>query len=462
MTLSRTRRILTGVVAAATLLTLAGCGTKAPSTPSGGDTTSAAAPAAAVTLQYWLWDDSQKPGYQKCADDFHAANPNITVEISQYAWGQYWTNLSTQIAAGTAPDVWTDQPSYYPQFVQDKQIVDLKPYLDANPYGVDMTKFVAGTEMYKIGDAIYGLPKDWDTMGLVINKKAAADAGVTADDLAKMTWNPTDGGTFEKIMAKLTVDTKGVRGDQPGFDKTSIATYGFLPEWGDGSQGQNGWGELATMNGFTYADTNPFGTKFNYDSPALIETITWLAGLSAKGYAPALDVNSSLDRRNQVQAGTGAMTTLGSFNQMMFKDTPNDFIFAPLPIGPKGRMSVANSLSDAMYSGSKNKDQAWQWIAYLASPACQNVIGDTGIVFPAIGEATQKSLAARKALGLDASVFTDSYTPPNGSTFIIPISYHGNEIAQIVQDAIQSVALGQADAKTALTAANDKVNALFK
>jgi len=66
----------------------------------------------------------------------------------------------------------------------------------------------------------------------------------------------------------------------------------------------------------------------------------------------------------------------------------------------------------------------------------------------------------REELGLNAQVFLEEQQTPDG-TFIIPISLHGGEISQIVQTAIQSVALGTADAESALTAANDQVNALF-
>ena len=38
---------------------------------------------------------------------------------------------------------------------------------------------------------------------------------------------PTDGGTFEKFIAHMTIDSNGVRGDEPGFDKANIKTYGF-------------------------------------------------------------------------------------------------------------------------------------------------------------------------------------------------------------------------------------------
>ena len=96
----------------------------------------------AVTLNYWLWDDNQKASYQACADAFHADNPNITVKITQSAWDQYWQNLTTQVAAGEAPDVWTNQGSYYPQFVTSGQILDLQPFVDADK--VDLSQYQAG------------------------------------------------------------------------------------------------------------------------------------------------------------------------------------------------------------------------------------------------------------------------------------------------------------------------------
>lgn len=437
-----------GVVLAAT----AGC---AVGGGSGGD-------GEAVTLQYWLWDDAQLPAYQQCADDFTEANPDIKVEISQYGWSEYWTNLATQIAAGSAPDVWVDQASYYPQFVADKQIEDLQPYIDEDPDAVDFDSYVSGlADIWVVDGARYGLPKDWDTIGLIVNKQAAADAGIDDATLQDLTWNPEDGGTFEEVIAKLTVDKAGVHGDEPGFDKSDVAVYGFLPEWADGSQGQNLWGDLAQSNGWTYSDENPFGTEFHYDSPKLAETIDWIASLADKGYAPPFDQQSTLSRLEVLQSGSAAMTSIGSFNQLMFKDTADQWTWAALPTGPEGRKSAINGLSDAMYAGGKHKDQAWEWIKYLASADCQSVVGDTGVIFPANTEASEASVAARAESGLDASVFLSYSQEPDG-TFLIPINYHGTEMSQIVQDAIQSVALGTAEAQTALTDANAKVNALFE
>jgi multiple sugar transport system substrate-binding protein len=82
-------------------------------------------------------------------------------------------------------------------------------------------------------------------------------------------------------------------------------------------------------------------------------------------------------------------------------------------------------------------------------------------VFPAITTATDKALAAHQAKGRDVHVFTDE-AKAAGGTFFLPITDHGNEVSQTVQDAIQSVVLGQADAGSALKKANDSVNALFQ
>ena len=111
---------------AAALLAVALAGTMAACGSSSSDDTASGK----VTLNYWLWDDNQTASYQACADAFHTANPNITVKITQTAWAQYWQNLTTQLSAGDAPDVWTDHASYYPQFVTSNQILDIQPYVD--------------------------------------------------------------------------------------------------------------------------------------------------------------------------------------------------------------------------------------------------------------------------------------------------------------------------------------------
>ena len=443
------RKVLAGA-AALSLALAAGC-----SDPDGGS-------ADAVTLNYWLWDDNQKASYQQCADAFHTADPGITIKITQTAWDQYWQNLTTQLASGQAPDVWTNQGSYYPQFVTAGQILDVQPFVDADK--VDLNQYQAGlADLFTKDGKRYGLPKDWDTMALVYNTDQLKKQGVHPAALSDLTWNPADGGTFQEVIAKATVDANGRNGLDPAFDKSKVKTYGFLPEWSDGSQSQNGWGNLAASLGWTYLDKNPWGTRYRYDDPRLAQVIDWSKSLIAKGYSPPLDKSSTLSRDALLNAGKGAITTAGSWmiNSYLGDSAKVKFAFAPLPAGPQSRKSAINGLSDAIWAGTEHKEQAWKWVKFLASPDCQNIVGGNGVVFPAIKAASDKALAAHQSKGRDVQAFIDEAQAPGG-TFFLPITEHGNEVSQIVQDAIQSSVLGQTDSATALKKANDQVNALFK
>ncbi|NJP97632.1 sugar ABC transporter substrate-binding protein [Nonomuraea sp. FMUSA5-5] len=453
--MNTTKRAGLALLALSLAGTLAACG-------SGGGQEQGGAAGGDVTIDYWLWDDKQLPAYQACADAFHKANPNVTVKITQTAWAQYWQNLTTQLAAGQAPDVWTDHGSYYPQFVSSGQIMDIQPFVDRDK--VDLTQYQEGLADLWVKDGKrYGLPKDWDTVALVYNTTMLAEQKIKPAEMADLTWNPTDGGTLQQVIAKLTVDENGRDGLDPAFDKTKVKVYGFLPEWGDGSQGQNGWGDLAVANGWTYLDKNPWGTRYKYDDPKLAQVIDWYKQLIDKGYAPKFDKQSTLGRDAVLNAGKGAMSFAGSWTISTFlgPDAEQKFALAPMPVGPAGtRKTAINGLSDAIFAGTEHKEEAWKWVKFLGSAGCQDIVADSAVVFPAIKTASDKAAAAHQAAGRDVQAYLGP-TKARGETFLLPITDHGNEISQIVQDAIQSIVLGQVGTAEGLKQANDQVNALF-
>src|SRR4051812_39835586 len=171
------------------------------------------------TIEYWLWDSGQQPGYQKCADAFARQNPGLKVHISQYGWDTYWSKLTAGFIADTAPDVFTDHLSKFAQFVDLKV---LRPLDDLGPtQDIQDGDYQEGlAQLWKGQDGKrYGAPKDWDTIAIFYDKAVLKAAGVDPSELQNLNWNPRDGGTFEKLVAHLTVDVNGKRGDEPGFDK---------------------------------------------------------------------------------------------------------------------------------------------------------------------------------------------------------------------------------------------------
>ncbi|WP_425145281.1 ABC transporter substrate-binding protein [Deinococcus sp.] len=417
---------------------------------------------AATTLQYWLWDSNQQPAYQSCATNFSKANPDISIKITQKGWGDYWTGITTGFVSGTAPDVFTNHLAYFPDFAKNNQLVDLAPLIAKDKVPTNIY-YPGLKDLWGKSGKQYGLPKDWDTVGIFYNADLLAKAGLKPSDLQNLTWNPKDGGTWQSTIAKITTDKSGNNGLSPKFDKKNVAQYGYETGYGAGFNGQTEWAFYAATTGWKY-NNGLFGNKFYYDDPRFAQTIQWLADLNLKhGLIPSFQDVSASGADALFRAGKVAMITNGSWqiNDYTSK-VPFKVGIAPLPTGPNGkRMSMFNGLADSIWVGSKNQDAAWKWVKYLASPACQNVIGQNGAVFPAIPAAAELSVASHKAKGVDVSAFLNEAKAPGG-TFFFPISDNTAKINDIMTSAMQSVYLGKAQATDALKDANAKVNALFK
>ncbi len=417
-----------------------------------------------TAIDYWLWDDNQFPAYQACGKNFEKANPGIKVNVMRKDWDNYWTGINTGFVAGTAPDVFTNHLAKYPEFANNKVIVDIAPWIKEDKLATDIYQ----GELIKLwgrNGKQYGLPKDWDTVAIVYNKAMLKDAGISEASLNNMRWNPKDGGTFQKIIAKLTIDANGNRGDSKNFDKSKVKQYGFVSLPGNstgGAYGQTEWSHFAVSNGFKFTD-GPWATKYYYDDPKLAESLQWQADLSlVKGFAPLYKDTRANEGKSVFFAGKAAFIFDGSWNVTGYRaNSKFDIGFAQLPIGPVGRRTMFNGLADSIWVGSKHQKESWQWVKYLASAACQNVVGDFGVVFPAIPSAIKKSVAAFKKKGVDVSAFTKEALAKD-ATFLFPITDNAGEIGDIMTKVTDRIFLGDAKAADILKEANDKVNATFK
>ncbi|KRC43027.1 sugar ABC transporter substrate-binding protein [Oerskovia sp. Root22] len=410
----------------------------------------------AVSLDYWMWDDQQVPLYQACAAAFTEANPNITVKITQTGWSQYWQNLNTQITAGTAPDIFVNQISYFREFADNQQLLDISEQVNASD--IDFSDYTEGlADRWTEGSARYGLPKDWDTVALLYNVAAAEDAGFTTKDMASLTWNPTDGGTFGEFVRATSIDSAGRNGLDPAFDSGDVVRYGYYPEWADGAIGQNGWGVFAHSNGFTFGDGK---SAPDYAGQSLVETAVWLQQLINDGYAPHFDETSTLGTQAVMENENATSTIQGSWMASAYlgDSAPVDFAFAPVPQGPVGRFASTNGLADSIWAGTKHPDEAYQFVAYLASADCQDKVGEAGLIFPALKSGTQVALKAREKLGYDSTAFVS--VAEAGETFLVPVIQRSAEVGTAVQDAMQAIAQG-ADPKATLAAAAATVKSLY-
>lgn len=440
--------------AAATTAAAAGAATTAAAAPA----STAAAAAGAVTLKYQLWDDQQLPLYQKCADAFTAKNPTIKIDMKQLGWSDYWDGLTAGFATGNVPDVFTDHLAKYPDFIKSGVLTPIDDLVKKD--NVDLTQYSPGLADLWVGydGKRYGLPKDWDTIALLVDQNQVDKAGLKADTFNSADWNPKDGGSWEKLIAHLTVDKNGKRGDEAGFDKANVATYGFGMDVD--AYGQTGFSSFAASNGFNYLDKDPWGTHYNYDTPALTDTILYFKGLVEKGFMAPVELWNATGGDTMMSTNKVASRPIGDWtiNQWL-KEKGIKANFVKTPKGPKGYASMFNGLADSITKSSKHQAESWQWVKFLSSPDCENIIGAAGVVFPAIPAAAKASQDAHKAAGVDVSAFT--FHVDNKTTFLTPIAQHPAEISKLMGDAITAVLSGKGDANT-LIDANKQANDLLK
>ncbi|HUG22677.1 ABC transporter substrate-binding protein [Piscinibacter sp.] len=415
--------------------------------------------ASAVEVKYSLWDTNQLPAYRQCAADFEKANPGITIRILQTGWADYWTLMATSFVSGTAPDVLANHLMKYPEYAKNGLIVDLSPYIRRDK--IDPSVYAPGLyELWGRDGKQYGLPKDWDTVAMVVNLDHARKAGVTLAELQNMDWNPRDGGSFENVVRRLTFDADGNNALSPRFDKRRVATYGYQNPGHGGMMGQTDWSHFAVSNGFRFQD-RPWEPTFYYDDPKLVETLAYIAGLSRKGLSAPYEHAKPMGSNAMFTAAKVAMVPEGSWMITFFRDNAKfQHAWVPLPVGPTGtRATMFNGLADSIWSGSKVKEEAWQWVKYLGSAACQQVVASHGVVFPAIKGMTERTIAAHQARGLDSSAF---FTMARAKTFLAPIADNGGEVDHVISTALEAIWIGTGDPATLMRQANTRANEIAK
>ena len=298
-----------------------------------------------ATIKYWFWadNDAYAQTMQDMIADFNATNgKGITVVGEQIPWdgGGYSNNLLTAAIGGGGPDVASFKLTATPSFVGNDLLEPLDSYLanwdkkgeiSDSLYEVMRT---AGGE-----DSIYVMP--WNTQVLYVYYRPSMfeAAGVSV---------PKTYEEFLDICAKLTRDTDG-------DGKTDV--YGFGMRGSNG--GQEPWGS------FIYAAGGSFE---HLDSPESIQGMKDYISLFTNGYAPETAPNDGFAQViDGFKSGLTAMTIhhIGSSAQMMelFGDDVSAFVF---PAG-KGQWTSMGDTENVMFASCKNKEAAFEWLAYLAA-----------------------------------------------------------------------------------------------
>ncbi len=185
----------TAVVAS---LTLAGCS----SGGSSGDDATADGP---VTLTLAGWSLSTTPEFKTLADGFHKVDPNVTVELKEYDATNYDTQMTADLAAGKAPDIYVQKNlknfSTYQSGNQLLDVSDVAGKLDKDKTG--------GLSDYAVDGKTYAIPYRQDSWVLFYDKDLFKKAGV-ADPDGSWTWDDYDAAAKKLTTNLAAKDSKAL------------------------------------------------------------------------------------------------------------------------------------------------------------------------------------------------------------------------------------------------------------
>ena len=341
------RKILVAIgVAGAAALVMSGCAST--STP--------AAESGPVTITYsnFISNAGNEKNLAKIVAAFHKANPKITVKVKTLAYDAYGTALQTDLAAGTAADVFDiNGPSAYGPLQTNGVLAELK-----GVNGSDYNK--ALLDSYASGGKQYALPTSFSDVVLYYNKDLF--------DAAKVAY-PTDSWTWadEKAAAeKLTDKSKGIWGDhQP-------VTY-------------NEYYKTLVQNGASFLSAD--GKKAAFNTPAGLEAAEWLVDKSGTVMPTIKQGQGTADfDTNLFKSGKLAMLHTGIWVFGAFADSPKNWDIAIEP-GNTTHASAVFSNGIGVNAASKHLAAAQKWAVFMSSSdSMVNIRLDSGWELPTIAD----------------------------------------------------------------------------
>ncbi|HTX80185.1 MAG TPA: extracellular solute-binding protein [Longilinea sp.] len=169
---------------------LAACGTAtptaAPATEAPANTVAptavpATATAKPVTITWWhiSTKDPALSDWQKMADDYMAAHPNVKIEITVLENEAFKTKLTTVMQSGEVPDIFQSWGGgTLKEQVDAGLLQDITPALDADNGAWRNTFAPSALAVYAQDGKNYGVPWDMGMVGFWYNKDLFAKAGI--------------------------------------------------------------------------------------------------------------------------------------------------------------------------------------------------------------------------------------------------------------------------------------------
>lgn len=323
-----------------------------------------------VQLAGWASTPAEPKALQKVVNSFQRANPSIKVHLNEYSGGDtYNTAVLGGITVGKGPDVFYVDSSVFRTWQAAGALAPIDSFVKRTP-SFDIKDIYPGLrKSFTVGGKLYGLPKDYSTLGLFVN------TGIWK--AAKMGKAPTTWAAFAKDACTIT-----------RYERK----HGVKNVYGAGlANDQARWNPLLQSLGGRVL--NAAQTKSEINNKAGVAAIGAWASLVKKGCAAWPSQVGQGWSGGEFGPGNAAMVWEGPWLIPYMQTTYPKVHFKIFPLPVKG--NLAFTVAYSMNPHSKVKSAAWKLLSYLTGKVGEQKWVNLFQVLPA-----RKSLKAPKGDGV--------------------------------------------------------------
>lgn len=149
-----------------------------------------------VELSGWTSNEEEKALLQDLVSTFESEHERIGVKYSPVE-SKYKQKLKTQLGAGNAPDAFYVDAKYFGSFASQGALLDLGPMVESGAIDTD-DFFQPLVDAFRFDGTLYGIPKDFSTLGLFLNTAMYEEAGANPEP---ETWSEFRSGLRKVVDA---------------------------------------------------------------------------------------------------------------------------------------------------------------------------------------------------------------------------------------------------------------------
>ena len=311
-----------------------------------------------IEIHYAFWHGALEEFYNQCKTEFEAAHPGVKIILEPTSWDEYWTKLEAAATGGSIADVFHMNGVNIKKYADGEVLMPLDELIAKSD--VDLSNYPpAMNAMYNFRGVQYGIPMDYDTIGLWYNKALFDKAGVAY---------PTSEWTWDDLAAAA----KAITGIEEGV-------YGIAANY---EEQQGFYNTVYALGGYFVEDE-----KFGFNDENTRAGIQCWVDLMKAGVSPSEKSLEENPAYLQFMAGKLGMVFSGDWVVSEYVSpecSVSDVIdVAELPLMANGkRASVIHGKANCISAQTKHPEEAYAWVAYLASAEANEKLGPMGVTIP--------------------------------------------------------------------------------